>query len=249
VLTLLISNDCALSNDLCSEGICTFDNLTIGAQVYTLYDSDGNGKNLDINLTSNASGSSITFLSGNKIIFSGRNGTDLGVGSVGWNASIVNITVYDLFNTTGAFFEGVGGYTTLSGANGGNGGQMQLNYHGLVRKFTDALFSCGYDEELGEDVMCPDNAPVLNAGSASVGDEGSTWDITYNKNLECLPERDPDGTDNGVVEYLDYTYVKNNYNAANGSSVNYSESYDYACREKLNVVAITRVGLEYERGS
>jgi len=49
-----VSSDCILNNDLCSSGICTFENMTIGAKIYTIYDANGNGNNLTLNITSNS---------------------------------------------------------------------------------------------------------------------------------------------------------------------------------------------------
>jgi hypothetical protein len=242
-----ISEDCMLNDNICSDNTCEFENLTLSAKIYTLYDSSGNGKNLTLNLTSNETGSSIMFLPGNSIIFSGRAGTDLGVGSAAGSAGILNITVYDLFNTTRAMFIGQGGYTTSADAAGGNGGQVQLNYHGLIRKFTDAtgFYLCGLDE-WGDPAYCPDNTPSLTRGSAIVGLAGNAGNISYVKSLDCNPERDSDADNDGVVfasDLFDLSY----YNAVNGSAY-YSQAYDIACKNKLNVVAMSRVGLEYDRG-
>ena len=260
-----ITSDCVLNNGLCGlDNVCTFNDLTIGAKVYTLYDLAGNGNDLTLNLTSTTPGSSITFGAGNSVIFSGKNGSDIGAGSVGGNAGIVNITVYDLFNTTGAFFVGTGGNSTSEGANGGNGGQMQLNYHGLIRQFDD----CQYG---GRDCGAEGNTQMLMG--AATGGENYTllsdanpvynffldvpWPI-MNKNTNCIinnnrgvSERDADANGDGVVNGIDLdqnTGLKSMYNKRVNDS-GYDENYDIACRDKINVVAISRIGMEYQRGA
>jgi len=248
-LTCNITQECVLNNNLCSGGVCEFGKLTINASIYTLYDENGNGNDLTINLTDETPGSSITFLSGNKVVFSGRNGSDLLGGSQGGNASIVNITVYDLFNTTAAMFEGVGGYSTLSGAVGGNGGQMQLNYHGLIQNFYgDFNGDFEYYDNLVN--MVAGSGPAGSGESYNAGIEENAGDIPYpimNKDLTCRPERDADIGNDGIVDANDYTVVKEIY----GSRVD-SEDYlsvaDVACKNKTDVRAISRVGFNWCRG-
>jgi hypothetical protein len=236
-----ISSDCYLNNDNCNGGICQFTNLTISANLYTLYDSNGNGKDLDINLTSNVT-SPLLFLTGGKIIFNGRNGTDIGSGSAGGNAGLVNVTVLQLLNTTHAFFEGIGGYSTLSGSPGGNGGNLSLFFHGLIRKFSD------FERELS------DNAPVLAAGSSIESLEGNPGTTSYTRSLSC--PRDADVNDDGIVTGDDSDDTAWRYNCANGSAdatcvadVNdYIATSDINCDDNINVIELSREGFQWNRG-
>ena len=138
-----VSSDCILNNDLCSSGICTFENMTIGAKIYTIYDANGNGNNLTLNITSNSTRAPLRFLTGGAIISDGEAGADvtlLSRGSPVGNAGAVEISVSDLLNTTNANLSSRGGYTTwdscpeswCNGADIDRNGRVSLNDLGLV---------------------------------------------------------------------------------------------------------------------
>jgi hypothetical protein len=189
-------------------------------------DSSGNALNLAINITS-TSNSPVLFLSGGSINFSGK------AGAVGGNASIVNITVYNLFNTTSAFFYGIGGSSSTS-AKGGNGGILQINAHGIIRWFTDALYSE------------PNNVPKLTGGTSNGGNSGTTGTKTFVKDLTCsaLRFRDVDINHDGVIDVNDLLLDSSNYNDVYGDA-GYVTEYDISCDNKLNVVELSRIGLDF----
>jgi parallel beta-helix repeat protein len=229
-----IDQDCALYDSLCSDSVCDFLNFTINSTLYTLYSSDGkNANNLTLNLTGTNS-----FLSGNAIDFSGNNGT------LGGQAGTLNITMnagsgtgtfppYNLFNTTGGFLRGLGGSSSGSGNDGGNGGSVAINYWGLLRKFTDV--------DDGE----PDNSPVLSGGSEGTGGAaGSAGSSTYNRDTATLP-RDVDVNDNGRVTTADYGWAAFFYNDVPGD-VGYTLQRDVNNDSKLDVIELVRIGFEYD---
>jgi len=140
---------------------------------------------------------------------------------------------------------------------------MQLNYHGLIRQFDDCQYGEGcYDEENLNNTQMPQ----LSGGSAVSGDNGESYNLLnnegnihyglpwpiMNKNLACLPERDADANGDGVVTRTgDVTPIVRDgglYNKRVNQS-GYDENYDIACRDKINVVALSRIGLNYNRGA
>ena len=222
----VINDACHLDSSMCSGSLCQFNNLTLSAQIKTGTDSSGNALNLNLNITSTAS-SPVLFLSGGAINFSGS------AGSVGGNASIVNITVYNLFNTTNAFFYGTGGASSTS-AKGGNGGILQINAHGIVRWFSDQLYGLS------------SNSPRLTGGASNEGTNGTTGTKTFNKDLSCTSSRfrDVDISDDGAVNSNEPALIAENYNNLLGEE-GYVEAYDISCDDKLNVVELSRIGLNY----
>jgi len=214
-----ITSNCTLYSSLCSNSLCQFRNMTISSRIYTL------GNNLALNITTNATRSDLTFLTGNRIDFSGKNGSNIS-GSLGGNAGVLNITVIDLFNTTSAVFVGRGGYSTISGS-GGNGGILQLNYFGLIRNFT--LGGASVD---------------LTAGTSANSTSGIAGSYVYNKNLNKAT-LDVDVTNEGLVNGTDVTFVRSLYNNVSTDS-SFVSAYDINKDNKINVADIARIGFEYE---
>jgi len=234
--TCTVSDDCYLNNGVCSGGICQFINMSISAAVYTLYDASGNGNVLTINLTQNVS-SPLLFTSGGKMIFNGRNGTDILAGSVGGNAGEVNITTTALLNTSSAFFYGIGGHSTFLAADGGAGGNLGLFFHGLIRKFSDLG---NWD---GEKNPLPDNTPVISGGASDTGSPGSNGLITYTRSLSC-PSLDPDIDVDGVVYNADRLLTERAYANRTGDST-YVSSQDINCDNTINVIELSREGFQW----
>jgi len=226
----VIASACHLDSSMCSGGICQFTNLTISAQLKTGTNDSGTAKDLAINITSNAT-SPVLFLAGGAINFSGS------AGAVGGSAGIVNITVYNLFNTTSAFFYGTGGASTTS-ANGGNGGILQINAHGVIRWFSD-------DADSGE--VDPSNWPDLSGGSSNGGGDAgidNTIDgIIFNKDIVRCP-RDQDITSDGHVAQGDAVTIGTAYNYRNGEAL-YTQTKDINCDSNLNVIELSRIGLQF----
>jgi len=133
-------------------------------------------------------------------------------------------------NTTNANFTGIGGYTTLSSNLGGDGGILQINYHGLIRNFTKPSPS-----------STP--APSLTPGASVSGFYGSSGTLVYNKNLDRCP-RDADVDGDGVVFFSDMLKIYNRYNNVTGDS-GFDNNYDVNCDSRLNVIDISRVGFEW----
>jgi len=167
----VINNDCYLNNDICSDGICNFKNMTIGAKVYVFY-SGNDGAELNINLTGE-----ILFLSGNRFIFFGKKALS------GGNGGVVNISVPGLFNTTGAYFTGNGG----EGGVMGEGGVLQLNYWGLYGYKN--LFALGVNltgENNGRIIYKKDTEKLINgARDVDINNDGiiDEFDIRIIKDL------------------------------------------------------------------
>jgi hypothetical protein len=158
------------------------------------------------------------FLDNNEIVFSGKNG------SAGGNAGTINFTTpaYKLFNTTNAIFTGVGGYSSASGSVGGDGGKLQLNYWGLIKKFN-----------FGGASIAVTAGSSLDSGS---GVEGGT---VYNRDTVTVP-RDVDLNDEGIVSLFDYLLITQNYNNVAGDS-GYSIQRDINNDTRLNVIEIARI--------
>lgn len=217
-----ISKDCRLSSDLCTGGLCQFANVTFNADIYTGHDASGNAKNLALNLSG-----SILFSSGNGIIFSGKDNNPLG-GSTedGGDAGTVNITVSPtgLLNRTNAYFDGRGG-----DANDipGDGGILQLNYHGLL----GATSSWSID---------------VTKGTTSGGGGAADGAIVYNKYLAPCP-RDADVDNSGTIVGADYILITNKYNNLSSDS-GFNSYHDINCDDKLNVIEISRIGFNFFRG-
>jgi hypothetical protein len=227
-LTCTVQQDCYLHSGMCTDNSCEFTLMTTNSTIYTLYDEDGNGRDLKLNLTSNSQRAPLTFLNGSKIIFSGRNGSDLVGGSGGGNGGIVNITVSDLLNTTNARFIGQGGYRTLNDANtGGNGGTLQINFHGLIRNFTSST------------------RPDLNGGGSAGNGTGNRGALVYNKDLSCSSgSRDVDISGNGIVDGTDGSIIQYYYNIKSNES-GFLVQYDIKCDNNLNVRDLAPIGFEY----
>lgn len=214
----VIDSDCTLNDGLCTDGICDFTNLNISSTVSTGYDSNGNAKNLTINLTGD-----LTFLSGNEIRLYGRNATQ------GGNGGILNITrLNGLINTTSGVIYAQGGYSSGSGNVGGNGGSIYLYYWGLIGKFDDP-------------------APVLSGGSSLDGGSGADGTETYTKDNNSLVDglRDVDVDGDGHVTIADVSAIGMYYNSILGEE-DYSSIKDINNDSKLSVIDISRVGREYD---
>lgn len=164
----------------------------------------------------------LTFLSGGAIDFSGSSG------SKGGNAGVLNITVRDLLNTTAMNLTGIGGSSSGSYA-GGKGGDIYLEYHGLIRKFTDE-----------DHTPFIENTPHLEGGTGS--SSGSNGILTYNKSMTC--PRDADVTDDGYIDGNDVSGLKLKYNNVSTDST-YSSYYDINCDNDINVIDLSRIGFEY----
>ena len=134
-------------------------------------------------------------------------------------------------NTTNANFTGIGGYTTLSSNLGGDGGILQINYHGLIRNFTKPSPS-----------STP--APSLTPGASVSGFYGSSGTLTYNKDLSRCP-RDADVTGDGVIDFSDRTKIRNAYNNVSGEN-GFVTDYDISCDNKINVIDMARIGFEWD---
>ena len=211
----VVDADCVLHSGLCTGGICQFANFTINASMYSLYDSV-DGRNLVMNISDK-----ILFLTGNKIEFSGKNGTQ------GGDAGILNITTQagKLFNTTSGVIVGRGGYSSAGGNVGGNGGIFQMNYWGKIRNFTDS------------------SSITVTAGDSLDSGYGANGTIVMNRDTTTTP-RDVDVTDNGIVNGGDLIQIRNNYNKQLGD-VGYSVNYDINADSNLNIKDIYKIGFEY----
>ncbi len=239
-----ITLDCYLFSTLCTNSVCDFRNLEVGAKIRTLYDpTTGDALNLAINLSGN-----LSFVYGaGEIIFSGREGSDLGTGSAGGDASIVNITVANLLNTRYAVFKGLGGKSTAAATNGGNGGSLVLNYRGLIGNFSDAADLGSYwDDNLQDSVNYADNAPAMTGGANALDAvTGSTGTIVYNKNIDCTVQlRDADITGDGLIGAADWGIIQEDYNDRSGVDSNYSAAYDINCDNILNIKEIAKIGFQ-----
>lgn len=234
------NSTCVLNHNICSGGVCDFTELVVGtdATIWSGYDANGNGNNLVLNVTSNDTRAPIIFNPNSTIDLSGENGTDIGSLGEGGDGGILNITVPDLFNTTNARFYSTGGYTPKVGSfAGGNGGIVQLNYHGLIRKFTDA-------EEFAED-----NTPRLSPGVSVGGVLGIQFNSgipVYIKDLTRLP-RDADVNDDGYVDIQDLIPLASNYNKR-ASQTGYSSARDITGDGIINVIDFSKIGISYGRG-
>jgi len=171
----VINEDCYLNSDLCSGGVCDFDDMNVSAKVYVFYSGDDGGS-LELNLSGD-----LQFFSGNSFVFFGKRALNGGDGGA------VNISVSGLFNTSQAVFIGNGGGTSGVGI-GGDGGRLQINYWGLIRKFTDADHS-----------PFVSNSPNLAGGSGLP--DGEAGSVIYNKDTDKLinGERDVDINNDGYV--------------------------------------------------
>jgi hypothetical protein len=233
-----ITTSCYLYSSLCSGNVCDFQNFRINGTLYTLYDNSGNGNELFLNL------SNITFIKstvGNRgnytqgIVFNGKTGSTISPGTAGGNASRVNVTVPYFLNTTRANFTGLGGYSTLSGSVGGNGGLLYLQFFGLIRNFSDNLFG-------GSKVI-----PILPAGSSVDSGAGSAGAYTLGKIIDCsyLGKRDVDVSDDGVVNDVDYNHEFDNYNNVTGDNT-FVPEYDISCDGKLNIIEVAKIGFQVD---
>jgi len=218
----VVSEPCFLNNDLCSGSVCDFANLTISSKIYVFY-SGSDGDNLDINLSG-----VIQFLSGNSVVFFGKRV------STGGGGGVVNITVPGLFNTTGAVFEGVGGYSTASGVAGGDGGVLQINYWGLIRNFTDSRYGLTA------------NKPLLSAGSSLDTGGGTAGGVIYNRDTITLINgaRDVDINNDGAIDDDDKDLIEDRYNNISTDST-YSLIYDVDDDSELDVADLMRIGLQF----
>jgi len=174
--------------------------------------------------------SAINFLPGAVIDLGAGNGSDITGGeSRGGNAGVLNISVLDLMNTTYFNISGLGGYSSVSGIAGGNGGIVQLTFKGLIRNFTLSTYT-----------------PKLNAGSSANSGAGTAGRIIYNKILTnpLSNKRDADVDGDGQVQVHDITSIRDLYN--NYSTDNtFDENADINIDNRISVTDIARVGFEF----
>lgn len=217
----VIDRDCKLNNDSCSGEICQFDNLTFNADIYTGHNAEGDGKNLALNISGK-----VLFSSENGIIFSGKNVA----GANGRNGGIINITMppTGLFNRTNAVFEGSGGAALPLGQgpvhDGGNGGTLQINYHGLIGA---------------------NSTWTVNVSGGTGTNVGAIGFVIQNKYLNCPRDADVDG--DGVIAGADLILISSKYNNLSSDS-GFSSYHDVNCDNKINVIEISRIGFEFFRG-
>ncbi len=209
-----INLTCQMDNSQCTNNICDFTNFTISAPLYTGSDGIGNGNSLTLNISGN-----FTFLTGNKIDFSGLNGT------IGGGAGKVNITVPGLFNRTGAVFRGIGGYTSAPGDAGGDGGILQVNYHGLVGSTSSWT-------------------RVLGAGGSFDSGSGVTGTTVQAKSLTC--PRDADVNDDGRIASADFLLIALHYNNVSSDDT-FNLTQDVNCDGKTNVIDLAKIAFEIDR--
>ncbi len=230
------NKECYLSSDVCDGGLCDFESLTAtNSKIYTLYNSSGDGKVLDINITNTNTKSRILF-SGSEVIFNGKNGSDIsGAESRGGNAGILNITVPRLLNTTNFNLTGIGGYSTASGIAGGNGGIVQINAQGLIRNWTET------DPDFGTVTIF--SSLELSGGSSLDSGAGTGGILNIIKKI-FNGVRDTDVDGDGYVGYGDRQVVEERYNNISTDDT-FSTSADIKVDEKINIIDLSRVGFEY----
>jgi len=235
-----ITTSCYMYSSMCSGNVCDFNNFRINGTIYTLYQANGDANELYLNV------SNVTFIKstlGNRgnytqgIVFNGKVGSTISPGTRGGNAGLVNITVPYFFNTTRANLTGIGGYSTLSGEVGGNGGLLYLQFFGLIRNFSDGGYS-----PAGTSVV-----PRLPAGGSVDSGSGVTGATTYGKIIDCsyLGRRDVDVNGDGAITTTDSSLESNLYNNVTGDNTFISE-YDISCDGKLNVIEISKIGFQYQ---
>ena len=90
------------------------------------------------------------------------------------------------------------------------------------------------------------NSPRLTGGASNEGTNGTTGTKTFNKDLSCTSSRfrDVDISDDGAVNSNEPALIAENYNNLLGEE-GYVEAYDISCDDKLNVVELSRIGLNY----
>ncbi len=147
------------------------------------------------------------------------------VGSRGGHAGIVNITTAGLFNRTNSRFMGVGGLSTVSGA-GGNGGLLQVTYHGLIG--TSSAWTTSFR--------------AGNSTNATVGTTGSAVLVSDGR---C--PRDPDGTNNGIVDGTDIQTLIQLYYGNVSTDDTFNTAYDFNCDGVINVQDMVRIGFQFGR--
>ena len=227
-----IVNNCVLYNSLCSNSICDFNNFTLGAQVRTLYNASGDGRALHINVTNTSIASSFMFNNSGKIIASGKNGTSWEDGSVGGVGGFLNFTTRRLFNSTSAILMTQGGYSSVSGTAGGKGGQIQVNFKGVIRKFN-----------------LPVGVSVANVSGGTSLDSGRGADgsVTYNKELGSPfgGLRDADVSGDGKITLTDVNNLQTLYYNNISSDGTFNLTYDITIDSKINVIDISKIGFEY----
>jgi len=216
----LIADACYLDVNKCDGDSCDFDNLTIEAPVYTLYDSSGNGRDLVLNVED------LRFAKDGVIVANGKSGWQ------GGDGGNLEINVKGLFYRRGARFVGPGGYSAGSNRFGGDGGSIIINYKGLNGNYEPSV-------------------DIRGGESAGDGHEGDDGEFTIEKDLTCnrqlLIFRDPDVTNDGLVDVSDYKLIWGYY-GKNPGDEGYEEAYDMNCDERLDVGEMARIGFELRRG-
>ncbi|MCA9485841.1 MAG: hypothetical protein KC506_03290 [Nanoarchaeota archaeon] len=239
----IVDETCALNNDLCTGGICNFDTLTLeaGKKIYTGYDGSNNGKDLTLNVDSDADPRSpLNFGTGSGFVASGRRGSSHGSGSRGGNGGDVNVTVDDLLNTTNFNITLTGGYTTSSFTSGGDGGNVYLYYHGLIRKFN--FGTAQVNLAAGNSFSGLYGTVGGSGASATCVDGVGAGCPYYNRDLTRFP-LDPDLQGDGRVDIFDILLVSPKYNLVD-SEEDYVLTYDLGGDGEIDVRDLARIGFE-----
>jgi hypothetical protein len=249
----VVTQDCVLNNNICSGDTCDFTTLKLNenVKIYTLYGSNGrDAADLSLDLSATTPRSSLTFMSGSGIDFSGKGGSSHGTGTRGGDGGDLNITVYDLLNTTNGNLTGRGGYTSLADWPGGDGGSIELNYHGLIRKFPSASASVSLGAANSVGSLVGTAGGLANAGCS---DGAQVSCVGFNKDLDRLP-RDVDINDDGQILPSDRNTILELYNLESSDSQavldlyelsEFPEAYDISGDGRLSVVEIARIGFEF----
>lgn len=214
-----VNADCILFSAGCSNSQCDFTNMTINATVYSGYTAGLDGRDLRINITSNLSRSLLNFLTNGAIdVSGGRSSNSPGDGGR------LDIIVPDLLNTTNAKLLAKGGdYLGAFGA-GGEGGVIQLNFHGLIRNFTSA----------GSQIN-------VSGGSGSLVPHNG--EISYIKDMTCPLDVDIDN-DGYITGSGDVLKIKSTYSNIT-SDPTFNINYDITCDGKIDIRDLARVGFEF----
>jgi len=144
---------------------------------------------------------------------------------------VINITMSPtgLFNRTNSRFDGIGGDAIPLGQgpakDGGNGGILQINYHGLLGATWNVNVS----------------------GGTGDNDNGADGSIVQNKYLAPCP-RDADVDDSGTIVLADVFVIADRYNNIS-TDFGFNDYHDINCDEKLNVIELSRIGFDFGRGS
>ncbi|OGZ71286.1 MAG: hypothetical protein A2904_02195 [Candidatus Staskawiczbacteria bacterium RIFCSPLOWO2_01_FULL_33_9] len=119
---------------------------------------------------------------------------------------------------------GEGGYSSLAGFAGGDGGKLQLNYHGLIRNFTIKT-----------------HFPILTGGRAISGVNGSNGQVILKRSTRS--PRDVDVNDNGLVNVADIALIEALYRNTTTDNT-FENGKDIDDSGVIDVLDLARVGFE-----